>query len=294
MGMAGPSIGGLTTGTAALTWGILPASTSSWAMRQALVEWVGTRAWEPLWIWRARRAATRTLRKFESNLVSIVIGFFLILIGVFLIGVLLKVQLLLAGRADDSKGFQHGLEPLLGVGLQAGGRNLQHAAGIVRDGLAIAIIALGQHNGLQLRYRPVQRVVDKNITVLAIILNLLAGCVQPPVHFLFVLHPLGAAAIAQAGTEHLGVGRHDKDADGLRHGGADLRGSLDVDVQEQIVAVHAGLFERLASGPVVAAEDLGVLQKHARGDHALELLAGGEVVLAAVFLRAAWNPRGPC
>ena len=41
--------------------------------------------------------------------------------------------------------------------------------------------ALGQHNGLQLRHRPVQNVVDQNIAVLAIILNLLAGLAQPAV-----------------------------------------------------------------------------------------------------------------
>ena len=53
--MAGPSTSGFTTGVSVLTYEILPASISSCAMRQALVDWVETRAWEPLWIWRARR-----------------------------------------------------------------------------------------------------------------------------------------------------------------------------------------------------------------------------------------------
>ena len=37
---------------------------------------------------------------------------------------------------------------------------------------AIAIKTFRQHNGFQLRYRPVENVIDQNIAVFAIILNL--------------------------------------------------------------------------------------------------------------------------
>ena len=58
---------------------------------------------------------------------------------------------------------------------------------------------------------------------------------------------------------------------------------------------RARLFQRLARGAVVVAEDLGVLQKTPACDHPLELLAGGEVVFASVLPQSraarAWSRR---
>src|ERR1035437_3546087 len=189
-------------------------------MRQALVDWLWTRAWEPLCNWRARRAATRTLREFESKPVSIVIG------------ILLEIQFLLAGVAEYAKRLQHWLEPLLRVGLQAGRGDLQHSSRTVRYGFAIAVITLCQYDGFQLRHRPVKNVVDQNITVLAKILNLLAGFAQPPVEFGFVYHALRAAAITQARTQNFRVRRKNKNAYRLRQCGAYLRRTLDGDVEQ--------------------------------------------------------------
>ena len=58
--------------------------------------------------------------------------------------------------AVDPEGFQHRFKPLLRVRLQAGRGDLQHPARTVGDGLAIAIEALGQHNGLQVALPPGQ------------------------------------------------------------------------------------------------------------------------------------------
>src|ERR1700722_8033177 len=198
-------------------------------MRQTLLDWLGTRAWEPLCNWRARRAATRTLRKFESNWVSIVIR------------IISKRELLLARGAIDTEGLQHRFEALLSILLQTGRGHLQHPARTVGDGFAIAIEAFSQHNGLQLRYRPVQNVVDQNITVLAIILNLLAGLREPAIELGLNNNTLGAAAIAKACAQNFGVGRQNEDAYSLRHFGPHLRAALDIDIQQQIVAGRAGL-----------------------------------------------------
>src|ERR1700728_3836149 len=62
MGMPRSSTTGFVTGTSFFTYEILPASISSWAIRHALGEWLETSAAEPFCNWRARRAATRTLR----------------------------------------------------------------------------------------------------------------------------------------------------------------------------------------------------------------------------------------
>ena len=99
----------------------------------------------------------------------------------------------------SSTGFSRSCELVL----PAGRGHLQHPAGAVGDGLAIPVVSLGQHNGFKLRHRPVQDVVDQNITVFAIILNFLAGFAQAAVELRLMHHTLGAAAIAQAGAQHL-------------------------------------------------------------------------------------------
>ena len=151
--------------------------------------------------------------------------------------------MLLAGGVDDPKGLQHRFEPFLRIGLAAGRSNFQHATGAKGDRFAVAIVSLSQHDCFKLGYRAVKYVVDENVTVVAVVLDFLAGFAEAAVELGFVDLALGEAEVAEPGAELFGVRRQNKDADGFRHGAANLLGALHVDIEDEVVALLACFFE---------------------------------------------------
>jgi hypothetical protein len=73
---------------------------------------------------------------------------------------------------------------------------------------------------------------------------------------------------------------------------ADLPGSLDVDVQEQVAPRIERRLARLPPGPVTVAENVGPFEEPFPGHHGVELRLVHEVVLAPVLLVGApWARR---
>ena len=91
----------------------------------------------------------------------------------------------------------------------------------------------------------------------------------------------------ESSAEFLVVRRHDEEVDeGALDGGvvasADLGGTLDIDVHDHVLAAFEEGMDLGAEGAVVMAVDFGVFEELAGGDVSFELVAGEEVVVAAI------------
>ena len=87
----------------------------------------------------------------------------------------------------------------------------------------------------------IQNIVYENIAVLAVIFDLTPGLGQPSVDLVLEDAPFRTASIAQARGQDLGVGRENKDADRIRNLLPYLGGSLNVDVEQQILPCCLGI-----------------------------------------------------
>ena len=107
------------------------------------------------------------------------------------------------------------------------------------------------------------------------------------------LHALGRfrSAIPQALLEHLGRGRLDEDEHGLGKALANVKSTLDVDLENQRAFLQA-MLDLGDECAVPMVEDLGPFKKIPSLDAAGELLIGEEVVVDAIDLTGARGPRG--
>ena len=110
--------------------------------------------------------------------------------------------------------------------------------------------------------------------------ELLLGRFEPAVDR---LRGVGAAA-AEALTEDRLVGRGDEDLDRVGPRGADLGGSLHLDLEDHRAALFEAAVELRVQRPVVVAGVGGELEEVFRRDPFLELLLGEEVIIAFVLL----------
>src|SRR5580704_3667284 len=132
-------------------------------------------------------------------------------------------------------------------------------------------------------------VVDQNVVILVVILDLAAGLFQAALdHSMRIF-----AALAQAPFQSLAVGWQYENADGFGKFLFDLRGSLHVDVEQEIVALLLGLAQETPRRAVVILSvETGVFQEFVGGDHLLKFLARDEVVLLAILLASTQGSRG--
>ena len=107
--------------------------------------------------------------------------------------------------------------------------------------------------------RPVQNVIDEHIAILAILFDLMPCPVQPILETNLRHSALSLAAIPQSQGQYLRVRRKNKNADRLRYFAPYLCRALDVDIEQQVAPMRNGIGQALASGPVVVAEDVGML-----------------------------------
>ena len=115
----------------------------------------------------------------------------------------------------------------------------------------------GFHDGGQASRRFLNLAVDQNKIVLRVILNFFRCTPQPALnHFFAVLGPR-----SQPLLQNILRRRQHENADRLRDSYLQLSRTLDVDVEYQVLALVRGRLERLAIGPVVISENLGVFQK---------------------------------
>src|SRR5215469_4279801 len=137
-----------------------------------------------------------------------------------------------------------------------------------------------EYDGAQFIGGLFQAVVHQNIVVFVVILNLLAGRVQPAVD------DLGAVQtpIVESPLQFLAVRGQYKDADGAGNPGLYLGRPLHVDVEQQVVVVLLGLAQEPARRAVVVAEHVGVLEELVVAHHAFEFLAGNKEIFAPVLL----------
>src|SRR5208283_4244510 len=117
--------------------------------------------------------------------------------------------------------------------------------------------ALGAHDRTQNRVRLGQFAIDQNIVVIAVPPDFLGRVPQPPFDHLVPI----LAARAQSALENLP--RRSQDEDGYSLGNLlyQLSRTLYVDVEYQVPARRARLFENAAMGAVIVAVHLGVFQE---------------------------------
>lgn len=110
-------------------------------------------------------------------------------------------------------------------------------------------------------------------------LDFVASLCKAPLDRLFLVTTTGFQATIQL----LLAGRKNEEHEGARHGGTDLVGSLDVDVEDHKPPLGQSILDRLAGGPVgVLTEDLGRFQELAGLEHGREAIGVDECVVFAV------------
>ena len=103
----------------------------------------------------------------------------------------------------------------------------------------------------RLSHRFLELVVDQNVVVLVVVLDLAAGGDQTALDDLFRIF----AAVAQSPFQRLAVRRQNEDADRIGQISLDLRGTLDVDIEQQIVPFLLRLAQELARRAVAVADE---------------------------------------
>jgi hypothetical protein len=117
-----------------------------------------------------------------------------------------------------------------------------------------------------------------------ILFNLVTRSGETLLNHRFFHSAFGATAIAKPQRQHFRIGGKNKDGDGLRHVLPNLRGTLDIDVEQQVVATRSGLGQTAASRAVIVSKHVGVLQELIPINHPLKSIALDEVVFAAFLL----------
>src|SRR5262249_50075272 len=104
-------------------------------------------------------------------------------------------------------------------------------------------------------------------------------------------HRIGIeSAIAKPTLELKAIRRKNKNAGGIMNFRFDLCCALNVNIQQEVAPALLCAMQKACSRSVVVAENVGVFQKFAFGDHGLELFAGNEKILFAVLFFSARLP----
>jgi hypothetical protein len=140
---------------------------------------------------------------------------------------------------------------------------------------------------LELVARFVEIVVDDEEVEVVLGAQLLLGDLEA---FVDRLGGVGAAA-AESLAEDGRVGRGDEDLDRVEFGGANLGGSLNLDLEDYRAAVIETALELRVQRAVVVAAVARELEEVVSVTPLFELLLGEEVVIAAVLLSLARLPR---
>ena len=115
------------------------------------------------------------------------------------------------------------------------------------------------HYGGQRFYRVIKDIVNQDIAVLAVIFDLAPGLRQPACNLGLVQLALSKTAVAQTFLQNFRSGWKNKNADRIRHSLPHLGSTLNIDVEQKVVACRLGVGKRLAGSTVVVAKYLGPL-----------------------------------
>src|SRR5215472_3651140 len=127
---------------------------------------------------------------------------------------------------------------------------------------------------------------------MVVIFNLFCGHVQPAFNDFFALAALSLTALAQAPLKGFARWRQHKNADRIGHGLLNLARTLNVNIEQQVLALGGGFGEEAARGSVIVAENFGMLQELTAGNHFLKFGSRDEEVFAAILLATPRSPRG--
>src|SRR6187200_2734993 len=99
------------------------------------------------------------------------------------------------------------------------------------------------------------------------------------------------AAPAKPFLQCLDRRRQDEYRSGFDLPGADLSGTLPVDLEQHVVPGPADALDQPAGGPVTMAVNMRPFQEVTASPHALELFDGDEVVMAGMLFTRPWRSR---
>src|SRR5579864_4867086 len=185
------------------------------------------------------------------------------------------------------KGPQNRLNPLATICQPAFFRDTQEFSAFPGGLRSRTQQALGAHDRFQAGNGLIELIVNQNVVVLVVLLNLPAGCHQSPLD-----HRFGVlATLAQSALQSAAIGRKDENTNRIWQLSLDLRRSLHVNIQQQIMTSVLRLSQETPGRAVIVAEDVGVFQKFVRGDHLFKFFAANKVILFLVLLASAWSSR---